>query len=202
MSLSLEKLINQKVEKVFEELGLDTKFALIKVSDRPDLSDFQCNGALALAKTEKKNPREIATQIASVLEKDADLIKISVDGPGFLNITVANEYIAKNMQAISNDEMLGIEKISTPKTVVLDYGGPNVAKAMHVGHLRSGVIGEAVSRIERFLGNNVISDVHFGDWGTPMGMILAEIINHDGDLSKATTYNVDEITEFYKAANI
>ena len=150
MSLSLEKLINQKVEKVFKELGLDKKFATVKISDRPDLSDFQCNGALALAKMMKKNPREIATQIASVLEKDTDLARISVDGPGFLNITLADEYIAKNMNNMASDKMLGIEKIAEPKTVVLDYGGPNVAKAMHVGHLRSGTIGEAVSRIERF----------------------------------------------------
>ena len=190
------------MQNAFAKLGLDSKFALVKVSDRPDLSDFQCNGALALAKSEKKNPREIATQIADILATDADFAKVSVDGPGFLNISVANEYIAKNMQNIADDKMLGVEKIDNPKTVVLDYGGPNVAKAMHVGHLRAGVIGESVSRIERFLGNNVISDVHFGDWGTPMGMILAEIINHDGDLSKATTYNVDEITEFYKNANI
>ena len=202
MNLSLENLVNQKMQNAFAKLGLDSKFALVKVSDRPDLSDFQCNGALALAKSEKKNPREIATQIADILATDADFAKVSVDGPGFLNISVANEYIAKNMQNIADDKMLGVEKIDNLKTVVLDYGGPNVAKAMHVGHLRAGVIGESVSRIERFLGNNVISDVHFGDWGTPMGMILAEIINHDGDLSKATTYNVDEITEFYKNANI
>ncbi len=202
MNLSLENLVNQKMQNAFAKLGLDSKFALVKVSDRPDLSDFQCNGALALAKSEKKNPREIATQIADILATDADFAKVSVDGPGFLNISVANEYIAKNMQNIADDKMLGVEKIDNPKTVVLDYGGPNVAKAMHVGHLRAGVIGESVSRIERFLGNNVISDVHFGDWGTPMGMILAEIINHDGNLSKATTYNVDEITEFYKNANI
>ena len=103
MSLSLEKLINQKVKKIFEQLGLDTKYAAVKVSDRPDLSDFQCNGALALAKTMKKNPREIATQIASVLEQDSDLTKISVDGPGFLNIILANDFIAKNMQDMSNN---------------------------------------------------------------------------------------------------
>ena len=202
MSLSLEKLINQKVEKAFTQLNLEKKFAVVKVSDRPDLSDFQCNGALALAKTEKKNPREIATAIANVLEQDTDLAKISVDGPGFLNISVANEFIAKNMQNMSKDEMLGIEKVDTPKTVVLDYGGPNVAKAMHVGHLRAGVIGEAVQRIERFLGNKVVSDVHMGDWGTPMGMILAEIIEQDGNLAKATTYDINEITEFYKRANV
>ena len=202
MSLSLEKLINQKVEKAFTQLNLEKKFAVVKVSDRPDLSDFQCNGALALAKTEKKNPREIATEIANVLEQDTDLAKISVDGPGFLNISVANEFIAQNMQNMSKDEMLGIEKVGTPKTVVLDYGGPNVAKAMHVGHLRAGVIGESVQRIERFVGNNVVSDVHLGDWGTPMGMILAEIIEQDGNLAKATTYDINEITEFYKRANI
>ena len=202
MSLSLEKLINQKVEKAFTQLNLEKKFAVVKVSDRPDLSDFQCNGALALAKTEKKNPREIATAIANVLEQDTDLTKISVDGPGFLNISVANEFIAKNMQNMSKDEMLGIEKVDTPKTVVLDYGGPNVAKAMHVGHLRAGVIGEAVQRIERFVGNKVVSDVHMGDWGTPMGMILAEIIEQDGNLAKATTYDINEITEFYKRANV
>ncbi len=202
MNLSLENLVSEKMQNVFAKLNIDKKYAIVKVSDRPDLSDFQCNGALALAKSERKNPREIATLIANALADDADLAKVSVDGPGFLNISIANEYIAQNMQDMMQDEMLGIEKIKNPKTVVLDYGGPNVAKAMHVGHLRSGVIGEAVSRIERFLGNKVISDVHFGDWGTPMGMILAEIINHDGDLSKATSYNVDEITEFYKKANI
>ena len=202
MSLSLEKLINQKLQTTFKQLNLDTKFAVAKVSDRPDLSDFQCNGALALAKIEKKSPREIATQIASAMQSDTDLSKISVDGPGFLNISVADECVAKNMQDIADDEMLGVEKVEIPQTVVLDYGGPNVAKAMHVGHLRAGVIGESVSRIERMIGNKVICDVHLGDWGTPMGMILAEIINQDGNLTKATSYNIDEITEFYKRANI
>ena len=202
MNLSLENLVNQKMQNAFAKLGLDSKFALVKISDRPDLSDFQCNGALALAKSERKNPREIATQIADILANDADFAKVSVDGPGFLNLSLNDRFIAENMQQIADDENLGIAKVDNPNTVVLDFGGPNVAKAMHVGHLRSGVIGEAVQRIERFLGNNVISDVHFGDWGTPMGMILAEIINHDGNLSKATTYNVDEITEFYKTANI
>ena len=202
MNLSLENLINQKIKQVFEKLALDTKFATVKVSDRPDLSDFQCNGALALAKSERKNPREIATQIADVLSEDTDFAKISVDGPGFLNISLSNDFIAQNMYQTAKDSNLGIAKIENPVKVVLDFGGPNVAKAMHVGHLRSGVIGESVQRIERFIGNDVVSDVHLGDWGTPMGMILAEIINQDGNLAKATSYNIDEITEFYKKANI
>ena len=202
MNLSLENLINQKMQKVFEKLSLDNSFAIVKNSDRPDLSDFQCNGALALAKQLKRNPREIGTQIAEALQQDTDFAKISVDGPGFLNLTLSNDFIAENMQNIAQDPNLGISKVANPHKVVLDYGGPNVAKAMHVGHLRAGVIGEAVSRIERAVGNDVISDVHFGDYGTPMGMILAEIINQDGNLSKTTTYNIDEITEFYKKANI
>lgn len=202
MNLSLENLINHKIVDVFNKLNLDTKFAVVKVSDRPDLSDFQCNGALALAKQERKNPREIATLIAKELSSDNDLAKVSVDGPGFLNLTLSDKYIADNMQKVAEDNNLGIAKVDDPHVVVLDYGGPNVAKAMHVGHLRAGVIGEAVQRIEKLVGNTVISDVHLGDWGTPMGMILAEIINQDGDLSKATSYNIDEITEFYKKANI
>ncbi len=202
MNLSLENLINRKIVDVFNKFNLDTKFAVVKVSDRPDLSDFQCNGALALAKQERKNPREIATLIAKELSSDNDLAKVSVDGPGFLNLTLSDKYIADNMQKVAEDNNLGIAKVDDPHVVVLDYGGPNVAKAMHVGHLRAGVIGEAVQRIEKLVGNTVISDVHLGDWGTPMGMILAEIINQDGDLSKVTSYNIDEITEFYKKANI
>ena len=202
MNLSLENSVNKKIEQAFAKLGLDTKFAIVKVSDRPDLSDFQCNGALALAKIEKKNPRDIATQIAEVLRSDADLEKVSVDGPGFLNISLGNKFIAECLEKMSKDENLGVAKVENPHVVVLDYGGPNVAKAMHVGHLRAGVIGESVQRIERFIGNNVVSDVHMGDWGTPMGMILAEIIEQDGNLAKATTYDINEITEFYKRANI
>ena len=202
MTISLETLVNQKISQAFDSLNLDKKFAFVKVSDRPDLSDFQCNGALALAKQEHKNPREIAAQIAQVLQADADFSKISVDGPGFLNMSLSNAFIAKALEQMSTDSNLGIGTVDMPHTVVLDFGGPNVAKTMHVGHLRSGVIGEAVQRIERMVGNTVISDVHLGDWGTPMGMILAEIIRQDGNLDKAETYNIDEITEFYKRANI
>ena len=202
MNLSLENLINQKMSAVFNHLNLDSKYATVKVSDRPDLSDFQCNGALALAKQECKNPREIASQIAAALEEDKDLAKVSVDGPGFLNLSLTNEFIAGIMQKIAEDTDLGIAKVEKPHKVVLDFGGPNVAKSMHVGHLRSGVIGEAVQRIERMVGNEVVSDVHLGDWGTPMGMILAEIIRQDGDLKKTTQYTIEEITDFYKRANL
>lgn len=212
MDLSLEKTINSKLVNCFNKLGLDTKFAMIKVSDRPDLSDFQCNGALALAKQERKNPREIASAIAGELEKDADFAKISVDGPGFINMTIKDELIGRVMDNMSQDERLGCDKIKEPKNVVLDFGAPNVAKEMHVGHLRSAVIGEAVQRIERFVGNKVISDTHLGDWGTPMGMIISEIMDmhpewpYFDDSKKdgfpaTLPYSVEELTEIYKKAN-
>ena len=200
--MSLENILNQKMVNIFNALGLDSKFAFVKVSDRPDLSDFQCNGALALAKSERKNPREIASQIAAELEKDKDFAKISVDGPGFLNISLADGFIAKIMNEAAADERFGVEKAQNPRKIVMDFGGPNVAKALHVGHLRSAVIGEAIRRIELFAGHDVVSDVHLGDWGTPMGMILAEIINQDGNLSKTENYDINQISAFYKKANI
>ena len=202
MNLLLENKINAAMADIFNQLDLDTRFAFVKVSDRPDLSDFQCNGALALAKTAHKNPREIAAAIVSELQKCDFVETLSVDGPGFINIKLKNEFIAQNTDKIAQDERLGCGTTENPHRVVLDYGGPNVAKEMHVGHLRSGVIGEAIRRIERFIGNDVIGDVHLGDWGTPMGMILAEIMRQDGNLDKVTTYDIAQITEFYKRANI
>lgn len=202
MNLLLENELNSALVAVFEKNGLDKKFAFVKVSDRPDLSDFQCNGALALAKIAHKNPREIASLIAEELQKIDFIDAVSVDGPGFINIKLKNEFIAQNTDKMTADERLGCGEVDDKHKVVLDYGGPNVAKEMHVGHLRSGVIGESIRRIEKFVGNEVIADVHLGDWGTPMGMILAEIIKTDGNLDKVESYDIAQITEFYKRANI
>ena len=202
MTMSIEKTINDKLATIFNKLELDTKFAIVKTSDRPDLSDLQCNGALALAKCLKKNPREIASLIVNELQTDNAIESLSIDGPGFINIKLNNTFIAQKMQEMMADERLGCSKTANPKKVVMDFGGPNVAKSLHVGHLRSAVIGESIRRIEQFIGNDVVSDVHFGDWGTPMGMILAEIIKKDGDLSKTSTYSIAQISAFYKQANI
>ena len=202
MTLSIEKNFNQKFAAIFQKLELDTKFAVIKPSDRPDLSDFQCNGALALAKSLHKNPQEIAALIAEELQKDEAVSSVSVDGPGFINFKISNEFIAKSLNEMAEDERLGCSKVTEPKQIVMDFGGPNVAKALHVGHLRSAVIGESIRRIETFVGNKVISDVHFGDWGTPMGMILAEIIHQDGNLDKVESYDIAKISAIYKQANI
>ena len=202
MSYVLDEIINQKLKTAFAGLGLDTRYAAAKTSDRPDLSDFQCNGALALAKSEKKNPRQIGEEIAARLREDKDFARVSVDGPGFLNLTLTDEFLAGVLDKMAADERFGCALQENPKTVVMDYGGPNVAKEMHVGHLRSGVIGESMRRIEEFVGNKPIADVHFGDWGTPIGMILAEVIAADGSLDKMETYDIAEITRFYKQANV
>lgn len=202
MNLLLENKLDTCLKNIFAELHLDERFANVKVSDRADLSDFQCNGALALAKIAHKNPREIAAEIAAKLENCAEVAAVSVDGPGFINIKLADSFVADTMDKMAQDERLGCGKVDNPRRVILDYGGPNVAKEMHVGHLRSGVIGEAIQRIERFVGNTVTSDVHLGDWGTPMGMILAEIIYQDGNLAKVNEYDIEQITQFYKKANL
>lgn len=202
MNLLLENELNQVLKDIFRQFELDEKYALVKPSDRADLGDFQCNGALALAKPLHKNPREIAAMIADKLQNHEAVAAISIDGPGFINIKLKNEFIAANIDKMAEDERLGCGLVEEKHKVILDYGGPNVAKEMHVGHLRSGVIGEAVRRIEKFIGNEVVADVHLGDWGTPMGMILAEIIADDGNLDKVESYDIAEITEFYKKANI
>lgn len=212
MNLSIESVINAKLKTVFEKLGLNAGFAVAKMSDRPDLSDLQCNGALALAKSERKNPREIAAQIAAELEQDRDFAKVSVDGPGFINLSLDNAFIAELMDKIGADERLGCPRTESPKNIVIDSGGPNVAKSMHIGHLRPAVIGEAIRRIEKFIGHQVVSDVHFGDWGTPMGMIIAEVMEihpdwpYFDDAKKdgfpvQAPYTVEEVTELYKKAS-
>jgi len=202
MTLSIEKTVNQKLAQIFADLELDPAMAVVKPSDRPDLSDLQCNGALALAKKLHKNPREIAQEIVARLAEDSDIAAATVDGPGFINISLSNEFIARSIDSMAADPRFGCAKTETPLKVVMDYGGPNVAKALHVGHLRSAVIGDSIRRIEEFVGNEVISDVHFGDWGTPMGMIIAEIIRQDGNLDKVKSYDIDAISAIYKQANI
>ncbi len=198
----MEKIINQKMFDVFSKLGFDTQFAVVKYSDRPDLSDFQCNGAMPLAGRLKQNPRQIASQIAQELEKEDIFASVSVDGPGFINIKLQDGFIASHADLMNKDERLLVDKVADKKRQVIDYGGPNVAKAMHVGHLRSGVIGECIRRINCFVGHDVISDVHFGDWGTPIGMIISQVIADYGNLDKLYEFDVEQITQIYKKANV
>ena len=165
----------------FESLGLDRAHGEVVVSGRPELGQFQCNGALPAAKEAGSNPREIAGAIIERIESE-DIERLSVAGPGFINISLTNAAIGSHLSRITDDRHLGLEPAAEPKTVVVDYGGPNVAKAMHVGHLRATLIGDSVARIGRFVGHDIITDAHFGDWGTQMGMVIVGIRQRMPDL--------------------
>jgi arginyl-tRNA synthetase len=165
----LIKNLEKSVRTKLKESGLAADIFTLKQSDRPDLSDFQSNIAMRLAKVQKRNPIDVASDFKKVLLEIGIFSEITIDGPGFLNFKMSDSFILEHAMD-SNDKTADI-----PLTLIIDYGGPNVAKPLHVGHLRSAIIGEALKRIARHLGHNVISDIHLGDWGTPMGMLIAEL---------------------------
>ena len=191
---SLAQKLSGIVGAAFAAQGLPPEMGAVRVSDRADLAQFQCNGAMVAAKKAGKNPREVAQAVVDVLQKKSEFTKVEIAGPGFINLNVTDEFIAAHLASL--DENSGIEKVK-PDTVILDYGGPNIAKPMHVGHLRSSIIGDSLRRILKFAGYNAIGDVHMGDWGTPMGMILSEL-EARGVLNKPVT--MEELEEIYPAA--
>ena len=168
----LKAALGQAVSAVFVALGLDESLGKVGVSDRPDLADFQCNGALAAAKLARRNPREIAAEVASGLDGHALLASVEVAGAGFVNLRISDQALTDRVRALALDPHLGAEAVATPRRVIVDYGGPNVAKPMHVGHLRASIIGESIKRIYRFCGDTVWGDAHFGDWGFQMGLLI------------------------------
>jgi arginyl-tRNA synthetase len=174
----------------FTALGFDTAFATVKPADRRDLGDFQCNGALALAKKAGRKPQEIAGAVAERWSATDLAAKPGVAGPGFLNFRITPEALAARAQSIANDPRTGASTVATPRRVIVDYGGPNVAKPMHVGHLRATIIGDSLKRIFRFRGDTVWGDAHFGDWGFQMGLLIAALEDELGGL--AETGAVDE----------
>lgn len=179
---SLRDQLNKIVADAFGACGFDRKYGIVERSNRPDLGQFQCNGALAAAKQYKKNPRQIAQQVVDKLTTSDIFHDLSLAGPGFMNITVTDEFLADYVDHMAKDERLGCEKIAEPGTALVDYGGANIAKPLHVGHLRAAIIGESLKRLTRFLGYKVLGDVHLGDWGLQMGMVIAEIERRQPDL--------------------
>lgn len=173
MASVLERL-SSIVEDAFDTAGLPRDLGRVNVSDRPDLAQFQCNGAMAAAKIAKKNPRQIAESIVETLQGNEILSDVSVAGPGFINLNLSDAFLSETVSSILPDDRCGVAEQSEG-TVVLDFGGPNVAKPMHVGHLRSTIIGDALQRLSRFVGHKTISDVHMGDWGKPIGMLITEL---------------------------
>ncbi len=168
--------------QAFEAIGLEAKLGMVRRSDRPDLADFQCNGAMSAAKAARRNPREIAGELVEKLSGHPAIADITVAGPGFLNIKVTEELLAGRVQGVRESELAGADQSTHKKTIVIDFGGPNVAKPMHVGHLRSAVIGDTLKRLCRFLGHNVIGDAHLGDWGLQMGQLIVGLSEEQPDL--------------------
>ena len=175
----MEKILDVISKQVMEALkacGYDEKYGKVTLSNRPDLCEYQCNGAMAAAKEYKCAPFQIADRVAEQLQGNEMFESAESVKPGFLNLKVSPEYLAEYLHQMEADEQrLGCSKCEHPKTILIDYGGPNVAKPLHVGHLRSAIIGESVKRIGRFMGHNMIGDVHLGDWGLQMGLIITEL---------------------------
>ena len=166
--------IENKIENVINDLGYNVKSIDLIPSSRKEFGDYQYNGVMSIAKSLGKNPRELAIKISEELKKIEELTNVNVAGPGFINITFTNESLIKYINELKEDINISYE-YDNPKTIFLDYGGANVAKALHVGHLRSANIGEALKRLAEALGNKTISDVHLGDWGRPLGLVILEI---------------------------
>ena len=208
-------LIKEAVEKAFVSLGYDKKYGMVGISNRPDLCQYQCNGAMAAVKEYKKAPLDIANEVADKLrlsEEGKIFEKIEAVKPGFINLTLKDEFLADYVNEMGETECFGHEKEGKPGKIVLDYGGPNVAKPLHIGHLRSAIIGESIKRIERFVGNEVIGDVHLGDWGLQMGLIITEVKHRNpelvyfdesftGEYPKEAPFTIGELEEIYPTAS-
>lgn len=206
-------LITDEMVKAFEATGLDAKYAKVTVSNRPDLCEYQCNGAMAAAKEYKKAPIMIAEEVVAQLKDNAMFESVEAVKPGFLNLKLNNEFVASYISKMQEDtERLGCDKVENPKTIMIDYGGPNVAKPLHVGHLRSAIIGESIKRIGKFMGHNMIGDVHLGDWGLQMGLIITELKlrkpelcyfdeNYEGEYPVEPPFTISELEEIYPTAS-
>ena len=181
----LKSALSEAVEAAFADLGLPPELGRVTASDRPDLADFQSNGALAAAKRVGKNPREIAAAVAERLSADPRLAAVEIAGPGFINLKLTDAALSERARSIAADPRLGAERVAEPRRVLVDYGGPNVAKPMHVGHLRASIIGESIKRIYRFRGDEVLGDAHFGDWGYQMGLLIGAVMDENPAIAQA-----------------
>lgn len=203
----LAHLLTDANAAVFSGLGLDPKHAAVRRSDRPDLGEFQCNGALAAAKAAGKKPQEIASAAAENWTALDLAAKPAIAGPGFLNYAVTNNALAAQAQAIADDPRAGANEVAHKRRVLVDYGGPNVAKPMHVGHLRATIIGESLKRIFRFRGDQVWGDAHFGDWGFQMGLLIVALEDELGGLTdsakvdaRLSSLTLEDLERTYPAA--
>ena len=205
-------LITEQVTDAFVKAGYEEKFAKVTLSNRPDLCEYQCNGAMAAAKAYRKAPIMIAGDVVALLSPNPMFEEASAVNPGFINLKLSPEFLADYLRRMQEDENLSVEKAANPKRIIIDYGGPNVAKPLHVGHLRSAIIGESIKRMGRFLGHEMIGDVHLGDWGLQMGLIIVELKRrkpklvyfdetYTGEYPEEAPFTIGELEEIYPAAS-
>ena len=205
-------LITEELEQAFEDAGYGKELAKVTLSNRPDLCEYQCNGAMAGAKKYHKAPIMIAEEVVAKLSKNGSIREAEAVKPGFINLKTNPDYIADYLNQMTAADKLGVEEEKTPKTIIVDYGGPNVAKPLHVGHLRSAIIGESIKRITRFMGNNVVGDIHLGDWGYQMGLIITELKKRqpnlpyfdddfEGEYPEEAPFTIGDLEEIYPTAS-
>lgn len=206
------EIITEEVKQAFQDAEYDPALAKVVLSNRPDLCEYQCNGAMAAAKKYHKAPIMIANDVVAKLQESTCFASVEAVNPGFINMKVKPEFAADFLQKMAADEMLGVDKEESPKTIMVDYGGPNVAKPLHVGHLRSAIIGESVKRIMKYKGNQTIGDIHLGDWGYQMGLIITELEkrqpdlpyfddNFEGEYPEEAPFTIGELEEIYPTAS-
>ncbi len=205
-------LISDEMMQAFEQAGYDRALGKVTLSNRPDLCEYQCNGAMAGAKQYKKAPIMIAKDVAAKLADSTVFAKAEAVAPGFLNLTLEREFVGDYLKKMRADAKFGVEESKNPAKIVIDYGGPNIAKALHVGHLRSAIIGESVKRIARYMGHTVVGDIHMGDWGQPMGLVMNELRlrkpelvyfdeNYHGEYPTEPPLTISELEEIYPFAS-
>ena len=204
-------IITSKMQQAFADAGYDAAFGRVTVSNRPDLCEYQCNGALSAAKQYKCAPIQIAQAVAAKLDA-ADYSMVEAVMPGFINLKLSDAFLQNYLEAMRTAPDFGIVKSGQGKTVVVDYGGPNVAKPLHIGHLRSAIIGESIKRLYRFFGYNAIGDIHLGDWGLQMGLIISELQerqpdlcyfdpDYTGEYPAEPPFTISQLEEIYPAAS-
>lgn len=199
--MNLHQTVSQVVQDAFNEAGLNEDAILLQPAGKPEFGDYQVNGVMGAAKRRKTNPRELATQVAVILAAKQDIIaSAEVAGPGFINLRLNGAFLNQALQAALADDSLNIQPVANPQTIVIDYSSPNLAKEMHVGHLRSTIIGDSLNRILSRLGHKVIAQNHVGDWGTQFGMLVAYLVEQQktGDADMA----LSDLEGFYRGAKV
>ena len=197
--MNLYQTVEREAAAAFAAAGIADSPVVLQPTKNAEHGDFQINGVMGAAKKAKQNPRELAQKVAEVLADNAVIESAEVAGPGFINLRLRPEFLAQNIQTALNDARFGVAKTDKPQTVVIDYSSPNLAKEMHVGHLRSSIIGDSISRVLEFMGNTVIRQNHVGDWGTQFGMLVAYLVEQQKDNA---AFELADLEQFYRAAKV